>query len=104
MVRVLEVFILLQQRRLVDVIIGRDAVVASYLGKLSHIVEVVAADIDIEEDREAMPILLADQVVELLTNWSQGLGQAGLQIDCIYRDVEGSDSRISQLIDYVCTQ
>ncbi len=45
--RVFEVFVLLQQGRLIDVVIGGDAVVMRYLSKLPHVVQVVPADIDV---------------------------------------------------------
>ena len=75
-VRVLEVLILLKQRRFIDVVVGGDAVVVGDLGQLPHVVEIVAADIDVEEDGVAVSVLLADQVVELLANRRQRFGQA----------------------------
>ena len=41
--------ILLEQRGFIDVVVGRDTVVMGDLGKLSHIVQIVAADIDVKE-------------------------------------------------------
>src|SRR5580698_7110499 len=104
MVRVLEVLVLLKQWGLIDVIVSRDAVVVGYLGKLSHIVQVIATDIDVEEDREAVSVLLADEVIELLADRDQGLRQARFQIHGIDGDIESRDTRISKLVDYVGAQ
>ena len=67
-VSVFEVFILLEQWRLIDVIVGRDAVVVSDFGELPNVIEVIAADIDVEKDGIAIPVLLANQVIELFAN------------------------------------
>ena len=45
--RVLEVLVLLEQGRLIDVVVGGDTAVMRDLGKLPHVVQVVAADIDV---------------------------------------------------------
>jgi hypothetical protein len=66
------------------VVVSCDAVVAGYLGKLSYIVQVIAADIDVQEDRVAVSILLADEVIEMLTDGNQGLRQPRFQIDGIH--------------------
>ena len=57
---------LLGHRRLANVIVGRDAVVVRQLGQLPHIVHVVAADVDVEEHRVAVLVLLLHQVIEVL--------------------------------------
>ena len=57
--------VLLGHRRLVDVIVGGDAVVVRNLGQLLHIVHVVMADVDIEHHRVAVVMLPLDQVVKV---------------------------------------
>jgi hypothetical protein len=46
---VLEVLVLFQQRRLVNVVVGGDAAIMGNLRQLSHIVQVIATDIDAEK-------------------------------------------------------
>ena len=79
---VLEMLILLDEWRLIDVIIGGDAILVCDLGKLPNVVKIVAADIDVEENRVAVSVLLPNQVIKLLSDRSKGLGQTFLDIDC----------------------
>jgi len=50
------------------VVIGGDAVIARNLGKLPDIIQIVAADVDIEKYVVSVLILLLDQVVEIGAN------------------------------------
>ena len=49
---------LVHHRRFVDVVVGCDAMIVRDFSKLPHVVHVVLADIDIEEDGVAILILL----------------------------------------------
>jgi len=49
-VGVLEMLVLLQQRRLIDVVVGGDATIMGYLRQLPHIVQIIAADVDVQEN------------------------------------------------------
>ena len=83
-----EVLVLLDHGRFVDVVIGGDAILVREFGDLAHVFEIVAADIQIEENHVAVDVLLAQQVLEILPRGLDGLGQAGLQIPGVQREIE----------------
>ena len=95
---------LLCQRRLADVVVGGDAIVVRDLGEFADIVHVVAADVDVDEYRVPITELALDQVIEVLADGSQCLRKSGFQINCIDGQIHDSDSRVSELVNYVGTQ
>ena len=64
--QMLEVFVLLEHRGFVDVIVRGDAVLPRILGQLPDIVEIVPANIHIEEDHVTVDVLLPQQVLQVL--------------------------------------
>ena len=96
--------VLLGHRRLVDVIIRRDAAIVSNLGQFLHIVHIVMADVDIEHDRVAVITLAFDQIVKLLLDRLKRLRQRLSFLDRIDRDVKRRDTRVAKLIDHLRLQ
>src|SRR5271156_1728739 len=95
---------LLNQRRFVQVIIGRNAVFACNLGQLLYILHVIAAYVDVEEYGIAVFVLLANQVIEMLTHRSERLRQPGLLVDSVDGKIEDGNPGIRQTVDYIRTQ
>ena len=90
-VRVLEVFVLLQQRRLIDLVIGGDSAIMGYLGQLPHIIQVVTADVDVQKHWIPVSILFTNQVVKLFPDRCQRLRQPLFDIYRIYANIESGN-------------
>lgn len=86
--------ILLDHRRLVEMIIRRNAVIAGDLRQLLHIFHVVAADVDVEKHGASVLIFSAHQVIEILSLRSKRLRQPRLLIDRIDGEVKDGDTGI----------
>jgi hypothetical protein len=65
---------LLRHRRLVDVVVSRDAVVVSDRSQFLHIVHVVMTDVDIEHDCVTVVMLPFDKVVEVRSDRFERFG------------------------------
>src|ERR1017187_5728419 len=62
------------------------------------------ADVDVKKDAVAILILLPDQVVEVRADGNHRLRQSGFDIPGVHRDVEGGNTSVGQLIDYLRAQ
>ncbi len=72
----LEVLILLEHRRFIDVIVGRYVVIVRIVGQLPHVLEVIAADIHIEKDHVPVDVLLPQNMFQVLFRGNERLWQA----------------------------
>ncbi len=95
---------LVNHRRLIDVVIGGNAMGAGNLGKPLHVFEVVAADVDIEEDRLAVIVLPTDEIIKVLADGIECFGETMLLIHGVNGEVENCRSGISQLVDHLRAQ
>ncbi len=95
---------LVHHRRLVDVVIGGNAVIVCYLRQLSNITSMLlkTADVDIEENRIAVLVLFLDQIVEIRANRYQCLRQTRFFVDGVSSEVEGGNSGVSEPVVYTC--
>jgi hypothetical protein len=80
--------VLFEHRRLIDVIIGRQPMVACVLGKEPDVLQIIPANVHIEEDHVAVHILLPRQVLEVATHRRQRFGKARLLLPGIQREIE----------------
>src|SRR5208282_1725705 len=92
---------LLQQRRFADVIVGCDAVVTGQLGQLPDVFQIIAANVDIEENRVSVLVLLAHQVIKILADGNHRLGQSGLDVPGIDGQVDGGHAGVRQTVDQI---
>src|ERR1700722_15736301 len=74
------------------------------LGQLPHVIQIVAADIDVEKNGIAVPILFTDQVVELFPDGSQSFRQSLFDIYRIYGNIESGNSCIREFVNDVDTK
>ena len=100
----LEVFILLEHGGLINVVVGSDAVVVSVFGKLAYVFGVVTADIHVKENHVVVHVLLAHEVLEVLSHRNQRLGQAGFEVPRIQGKVEDCNPGVAQAIGYFRTE
>ncbi len=97
-IQVLEVVVLFEHRCFVDVVVGGNAVVVSVFGELSDVLQVVAADIDVEKHQVAIDVLLPQDVFQILLRGNKCFGQAGLQIPRVQSEVDDSYASIAQAV------
>ncbi len=76
----LEVVVLFEHRRLIDVVIGGHAMIVRVFSQLSDVFCIIAADIDVEEDQVAVHILLAQDMLQILLRGDKSLGKAGFEL------------------------
>src|ERR1035441_9388031 len=62
------------------------------------------ADVDVKKDAVAILVLLSDQVVEVRADGNHRLRQSGFDIPGVHRDVEGGNTSVGQLVDYLRPQ
>lgn len=74
------------------------------LSQLTNVFPVVSADVDIEEDRISIDILLAENILQVILRGYKSLGKAGLEVPRVHREVEGGDSRIAETVGEVRTK
>src|SRR5690349_11923669 len=94
----LKVLVLLKHRRFVDVIVGRDTMIARVFGKPAYIVGVIATNVDVEKHHVAVDILFSQQMFEMLADRHDRLGQTRLLVPCIDGKIEDRGSRISETV------
>ena len=75
-------------RNLVEVVIGADAVLVGDLREQLDVLEIGPADIDVEEDDEAVLFLLVDQIPELGFDGQQGFRQTLAGHDADHRQID----------------
>ena len=98
--KVTKVF-LLHHGRFADVIVGGNPFLVRQLRELPHVFEIVSADINVEEYRVSVFVLLANQVLEVLTDRNHRFGQARLHIPGIDREVEGCHAGIGKPVNHI---
>src|SRR5215468_9754622 len=87
LLQVLEVR-LLSHGRFADVIVRGYSMLVGDLGKFTHVLHVVTADVDVEKDHVAIPVLLLEQVIKIRSYGNQRLGKARLDIDGVDRQID----------------
>ena len=94
----LEVLVLFEHRRFIDVIVGRNSVIVRVFGQPFHIFQIVAADVDVEKNQVVINILLAQNVFEILLRRNECFRQAGLEIPRVLGKVEHRNSGIAEAV------
>ncbi len=97
---------LLGHRRLANVIVSRDTVVVRQLGQTPHVFQIVAADIDVQETRVAVLVLLLHHVVEVGADGHHRLRQSAARhiVPCIDCEIDGRNAGIGDFVDHLRPQ
>ena len=100
----LEVLILFEHRRLVDVVVGGETVRVGIFCELPSVIMIVAADVDVEEHHVAIHVLFADEIFKVLLTWHEGLRQTGFFVPCVQRKIEDGRAGVAEAICNFGTQ
>ena len=90
--------VLLDHRRFVDVIVGRNAVNAGIFGQRADVLGIVPAYIHVEEDHIAEHVLFLQPVLQVFAYRCDSLRKAGFFIPGVSGQIEGRSASIPQAI------
>ncbi len=90
--------------RLVEVVIRADPVLVGNFGEQLHVLQIRAADIDVEEDQVPILLLLLHEIAEVGLDREKGLRQTFSGRDAVDRQIDCGDPCAAYLVDELFVQ